>query len=250
MQDGSSEQELQQPNMPARSNEAHDGSDTISHARSLVSSPTYANPVSPNTLHESPPTSLIRPQEQFSGHPYDNATNQLAHSFEPSQGQPTAHIGNMVNVHDMIQPLSSTHSMMPMQTFESSGGQPTASGGNMLDVHDMIQPLSSTHPMMPMQAFESSGGQPTASGGNMLDVHDMIQPLSSTMTSTQALEPPDGHTHDMFQSICFSVPAFRQPDMQVMVGNESAYAPNITETQNEQSQNDHYTQFKQFVPAA
>lgn len=214
MQDGSSEQELQQPNMPARSNEAHDGSDTISHARSLVSSPTYANPVSPNTLHVSPPTSLIRPQEQFSGHPYDNATNQLAHSFEPSQGQPTAHIGNMVNVHDMIQPLSSTHSMMPMQTFESSGGQPTASGGN------------------------------------MLDVHDMIQPLSSTMTSTQALEPPDGHTHDMFQSICFSVPAFRQPDMQVMVGNESAYAPNITETQNEQSQNDHYTQFKQFVPAA
>lgn len=85
----------------------------------------------------------------------------------------------------------------------------------------------------------------------MVSLDHMIQPLSSKYPTlpTQSLEPAEGHhTPDTSQSIFCPAQETRPPHMQTMGGNENAYAPNITVTRNEQSQDDLYMQFKQFVP--
>ena len=76
MQGGSSEQGLR-PDIPAPSNEAHNGSDTNSHVHSLVSSPTCATPVSRNIQ---PATSL---DDQPSGLRMDTTTNQGFFNAQP-----------------------------------------------------------------------------------------------------------------------------------------------------------------------
>lgn len=89
-----------------------------------------------------------------------------AHDCEPPCDPSQVNDTQMADVHDMPQ------TVLP-QVFGSLGDQSQIDIANMLDIHDMIQPI------LPTQGFAS------LKNSSVVDIHDLLQPI----LPTQACKP-------------------------------------------------------------
>lgn len=187
-------------------------------------------------------------------HPYDSTANQLLDGFDPHNEQTSINIANMINVHDMIQPIA------PAQGLASFNEQTSGNMENTVNVHDMLQPITpmqncasingqasvntnmvnvheTIHPILQAQAFATFNKQNRGNMGNMVNVHDMLQPIlpmqnCASIHGQATMNSSVVNVHDMIQPIlpaqvCERMDAQPQTDIANIVGSRDINQPRI-----------------------
>lgn len=217
-----------QPNILISTDESSHISNAVENICSDPHSPRYTTQDSAVPIHVSPTVASVR-LRQSPSHSYNDVPNP------PTNGTVTHNVRNMVDVHDMLQPI------LPVR---DNIEHPQTDTTNLVDIHDMIQPIP------PAQAFSSFDGLSNGDIGDMVNVHDMLQPI----LPVPACESFDGQSqsnmvgmaelHNMAPSIP-PTQALRQMDRPVPTMDDRMFVPRMTESQNMRTQNTFCNPFSQ-----
>ncbi|KAJ5976634.1 hypothetical protein N7481_010341 [Penicillium waksmanii] len=140
------------------------------------------------SIHVSPVASP--PALSLQNHRDHNISIQLNDRIDHHPQQNSTEIVNIVDVHDMIQPIL----QIQAQVCEPPNDLSQVKDTQMADVHDIPQPV------LP-QVFGSLGHQSQIDIANMLDIHDMIQPILPTQGFASLEDSSMVDIHDMLQPI-------------------------------------------------
>jgi hypothetical protein len=114
------------------------------------------------------PTLTPGRRQEAPSHSYNSNTDNLFDEDGTHNGQTSSSLRNILNVHDMLQPILS------LQNYGLGHEQPPINMVNTVNVHDMIQPILPAHVFASFDE-QTCGDMPDLT--NLINVHDMLQPI-------------------------------------------------------------------------